>query len=360
MGCRPNECTAATVHRPYVPPVTPARPLSLALALLTLTCSTIQTGSPPPLQPASEQPITVQPDSTTEAQAAPPPNPDSPWRLLQGTTVKARYQGRDSLRSTRAIEVLESIGPLPGLNRSDLRATLTVAPTHAVWDSLLGGNVPEWTGGVAIAGRMEIIIPGGWRPIPVQEERRILGHEWAHLALAHEMGGLRIPRWFNEGYAEWAAGGWTDGGARKLALAFIFGRAPPLDSISLRWPRQSDSAHIAYLISASVVEYLVHSSGVIGLERFLTEWQRQASFDNAMLTVYGATFSQLESDWRKWAKKRYGWPMVLSQSLVFWAVLAVVLAGMVLIRRRHNRAQMAKLAAKEPPDAPAYWDAYWE
>ena len=285
-----------------------------------------------------------------------PADTTSAWRQLESPGFTARYQGGDSLRALRALETLEAVRNLPGLSETDTRATLTVAPTREVMDSLVGGRVPEWAGAVAIPGRMEMIVPSGrfW-PGSRVEEVRVLRHEWAHLALAHEMDRLRIPRWVNEGYAEWAAGGWLDGGGLNLSVALAFGGAPPLDSISLGWPRERVPAEVAYLLSASVIQYLVESSGIDGLEAFLSAWKENGSFADGMRDVYGAAPDQLEVAWRKWVKRRYGWLMVLSHSVVFWVVLAGALAAMLFVRRRHRREQMARLRAGEPPDAPAFW-----
>ena len=285
-----------------------------------------------------------------------PADTGSAWRYLESGGFTARYQGGDSLRAVRALETLVAAGPLPALSGSDARATLTVAPTREVMDSLVSGLVPEWAGAVAIPDRMEMIVPSGrfW-PGSRAEEVRVLRHEWAHLALAHEMGRLRIPRWFNEGYAEWAAGGWLEGGGLKLSLALAFGGAPPLDSISLGWPRERVPAEVAYLLSASVIQYLVESSGIDGLEAFIAAWKESGSFADGMREVYGASPGQLEGAWRKWVKRRYGWLMVLSHSTVFWLVLVGALAAMFFVRRRHRREQLARLRAGEPPDAPAFW-----
>lgn len=284
------------------------------------------------------------------------------WRYLEaagfvnGATVTARYQGPDSLRAVRAVAALAALGPLPALGEAEFHATLTVAPTRQVLDSLVAGRVPEWAGAVAIPGRMEIIVPSGrfW-PGSRREEVRVLRHEWAHLALAHEMGRLRIPRWFNEGYAEWAAGSWLENGGLKLGAALAFGGAPPLDSIAFGWPRNRVPAEVAYLLSASVIHYLVESSATDGLETFIAVWKRDGSFDDALREVYGATPAQLETDWRKWVGRRYGWLMVVSHSAVFWIVLVTALTAMFINRRRYRREQMARLRAGEPPDAPDYW-----
>ncbi len=279
-----------------------------------------------------------------------------PWREIAGRTVTARYQGRDSARAHRALVTIEALGPLPALGDPDLRALLTVAPTHAAMATLVGGRVPEWAGAVAIPARMEIIVPGGgWWPGDRIEEVRVLRHEWAHLALAHRMGRLRIPRWFNEGYAEWASGRWDEDGGLRLAFALASGNAPPLDSLALAWPRDALRADVAYLLSASVLQYLVESSGVRGLERFIAHWHDHESFEGALRVVYGATPGQLEADWRKWVRRRYGWLVILSNSAVFWSVLIALLSAMFLYRRRYRRLQMARLRATEPPDDPSWW-----
>ena len=279
------------------------------------------------------------------------------WRFLHGSALTARYQGSDSLRAARALSVLESLERLPGLTGPGPRVTVTIAPTRAAMDSLVGGRLPEWAGAVAIRERMEMVIPGGrfWPRTPL-DEVRVLRHEWAHLALAHEMAPLRIPRWFNEGYAEWSAGAWFDGGGWKLRVALAFGSAPPLDSIALDWPRDRVPAELAYLLSASVVQYLVEASGTRGLEAFLSEWRAVGSFDGAFRGVYGGTVAQLEDDWRKWVKRRYGWLAVIADSAVFWSVLAAGLVVMFVVRRRYRREQMARLRAGEPPDSPEYWN----
>ena len=283
-------------------------------------------------------------------------NTAAEWRQLEGDRVTARYQGGDSLRAARAVATLDGMGPLPALAATSLHATLTVAPSREVMDSLVGGRVPEWAGAVALSERMEMIVPSGrfW-PGSRVEEVRVLRHEWAHLALAHEMGRLRIPRWFNEGYAEWAAGSWREDGGLKLSLALAFGSAPPLDSIALSWPRDPVPAEVAYLLSASVIHYLVESSGTGGLEAFIAVWKQGGSFDRALREVYGTTPGQLETDWRKWVGRRYGWLAVLSHSAVFWTVLVAALSAMFLYRRRYRREQMARLRAGEPPDDPNFW-----
>jgi hypothetical protein len=282
---------------------------------------------------------------------------DRSFQWFPGPRVAVAYQESDSLRARQIGEFLQGLPPLPGLPDSlPSGLSLFIAPDQASFDELTGGAVPEWGAGVAIPSLNRIVIPGfgaqrtrGW------SEARVLKHEWAHLGLHQHLNGLRIPNWFNEGYAEWASGGWNPGEGWRLRVAFALGNAPPLDSLVLAWPRDAASAGLAYLLSATAVEYLVRESGERGLRLFLDRWRSERSFASALRNTYGLTVGQFEEDWKGYVRKRYGWLFVLSHSSVFWLSLTLALLVMVRIRRGRNREAMARLRAGEPPDRPAYW-----
>ncbi len=282
----------------------------------------------------------------------------SSFQWIQGDRVGVAFQGGDSLRARRIQTFLEGLPPLPGLPDSLPNGlSLFIAPNQSSFDSLTGGAVPEWGAGVAIPALGRIVVPGygsqrtrGW------SEARVLRHEWAHLGLHQALPGLRVPHWFDEGYAEWASGGWNAGEGWRLRVAFALGRAPPLDSLALGWPRDRASADLAYLLSATAVEYLIRESGERGLRLFLERWRAEGSFDTAMRGVYGLTLGQFEEDWKGYVRKRYGWLFVLSHSSVFWLTLTLALLAMVRIRRGRDREALARLRAGEPPDRPAFWD----
>lgn len=283
--------------------------------------------------------------------------PSPRFQIMEGPRASVAYGPGDSLRAVMVVRFLGEQPKLPGLP-SDLpqATTIYLAPDESAFDSLTGGYVPEWSAGVAIPGEGVVVLPPyGSERIQGWNERRVLRHEWAHLGLGQYLEGLRIPRWFQEGYAEWASGGWNAAEGWRLRIAFATGRAHSLDSLSLSWPRDRASAELAYMLSATAVEYLVYASGERGLELFLSAWREAGSFDRAIRRVYGVTQGQFEEDWRGYVKNRYGWFLVVTHSLVFWLFLTLVLLVMVWIRRRRNRLAMARLRATEPPERPAYW-----
>lgn len=278
---------------------------------------------------------------------------------VAGARARVLFQEGDRGVAERVRELLDTQAPLPGVREevpTGVRAIL--AHTPAAFDEAIGGAVPEWRAGVAIPVLNTLVMPTGEGVRVVDGEGlRTLRHEWAHLGLTAHLGpDLRIPRWFNEGYAQWASGGFETAGAWRLRILIAQGNAPAMDSLSLRWPAGREEARTAYLLAASAVTYLLESGGEDGLRIFLDRWREQRSFDAAFRETFGLTVGQFEEDWRRHVKDRYGWLFVLSHSSVFWLFLALVLLFMVRGRRAYNRQKLARLRAGEIPDAPAYWE----
>lgn len=288
----------------------------------------------------------------------PPVLDERTYRELRGRAVRVLFAPDDSLSAPRVLALLERQPPLPGLpDSTPSGVTVVLAHSPAAFDTLTAGRVPEWRAGVAIPGAGMLIIPSGeGRPLFDAEGRRVLRHEWAHLGLHQYLGDLRVPRWFDEGYAQTASGGWDATEAWRLRILIALGRVPPLDSLALGWPRDRASAEAAYLLAASALGYLLEESGERGLASLLERWRAQRSFDAALRETYGVTSGQLEEDWRAWVKARYGWLFVLTHSAVFWMLLALLLLLMMRTRRGYNRERMARLRAHEAPDQPAFWE----
>ncbi|MFW6331465.1 MAG: peptidase MA family metallohydrolase, partial [Gemmatimonadota bacterium] len=299
-----------------------------------------------------------------------------PWLGAACTLLAAPASAQDAIRAgpvalhywpgqrplaERILERLADQPSLPALPDTFLYGgdvDVFLAPDPARWDSLTGGAAPEWGAGIAAPAEGLIVLPTfDWERTPPHTIYRTLRHELAHVALQRFLGTTRVPRWFSEGYAQWAAGEWRWDSAWQLRMAFVRRDSPPLDSLNLQWPVAEADARLAYLLAASALAYLVEQSGERGLRIFLDRWRQQVDFDAAFRTTFGLTVGQFEEDWRAHVKRTYGWTVALGHSMFFWLVAALVLIGLFIIRRRRDRARLARLRATEPPDEPAYWES---
>lgn len=280
-----------------------------------------------------------------------------PPRVLGQGNVSFRYWP-ESEALTRALA--GTVRPLPVLPANILDAPpaieVQLAPDEERFAALTGGRAPDWGAGVAFPESGVIVLPayasgrGGTHTLD-----QVLRHELAHVALQRFVGGSRVPRWFSEGYAVWAAGQLDPDAGWFLRLAFVTGRAPPLDSLILGWPAGAIDARVAYLLSASAVRWLHEQGGDRVFSIFLNEWRETSDFEGALRQVYGLNLGTLERDWSRSVRRRYGWLLFLAQTAVIWTIIGTLLLVLVIIRRRRDKARMARLVASEIPDDPAYW-----
>jgi hypothetical protein len=234
---------------------------------------------------------------------------------------------------------------LPGFGRGAVpdSTTIVLAPTPRAFSEATGGGAPEWAGGVAIPDLRLIVLPS----YPLADVRSAdaaatLRHEIAHVALAQRLP-QPIPRWFQEGYAEVAAGSWDVESGWTLRVAFMLNRAPPLDSLALAWPRTAGRARLAYLLSATMVDHLRRRTGDEGFALLLQNWRREGTLDQAVRVTWGMTMGQLEDEWRKDVRRRYGWLSIAANVGIVWFVVMLLGFLALIPRRRRNRERIAAM-----------------
>ena len=260
----------------------------------------------------------------------------------------------------RLLELAGRAPPLPALPADILTRgaaiEIILAPDESRFAEFTGGRAPDWGAGVAFPARRLIVLPAyGSSRGNVQNLPSVLRHELAHVALHDFLDPAPLPRWFSEGYATWAAGQLDAEAGWILRLAFLTGRAPPLDSLILDWPAHSADARVAYLLSASAVSWLHERGGERALRLFLVRWKESGNLEDALRANYGLTLGQLERYWGQSVRRRYGWLLFFAQTSVAWALLTMLALALFVIRRRRDRAKMERLRASELPDDPAWW-----
>lgn len=237
----------------------------------------------------------------------------------------------------------------PGLGRRDPGPLqLIVVPDRRLMDSLSAGRAPSWGAAVALPGARTILLRADGTDL-----YGTLRHELAHLALHHALS-VRVPLWFDEGYASWAAGEWDRLGALELNLAVVRGAVPDLTGLDGALRGSENTADVAYALAASAVTELARRNPSRTLTPLLQQLTRGTDFEAAVHATTGLTLSQFELEWRRTLRQRYSvatWLLAGGG----WGVLALVLWILVWRRRKADSARRSALDEgwEIPPESAA-------
>jgi hypothetical protein len=177
---------------------------------------------------------------------------------------------------------------------------------------------------------------------------RTLRHELAHLAL-HEAVSGRLPLWFDEGYATWAAGEWERLGLLELNLAVVRGAVPDLRGLDGALRGTSTTADAAYALAASAVTELARRNPSGTLTPLLDRLGRGEDFESTVLATTGLTLDRFELEWRRSLRQRYNvgaWLLAGGG----WGILALVV--WLLLRRRRAADRPRREALNEGWEIP--------
>jgi len=232
----------------------------------------------------------------------------------------------------------------PGLGRRGPGAfRLVVVPDAEALRRWSGGRAPRWGAALALPRSRTILIRADVDPSTT------LQHELAHLVL-NEAIRSRVPLWFDEGYAVWAAGEWGLMNQLSLNLAVATSATPSLDTLNLALRGGEVEVSAAYPLAASAVLELArrNPSGSIGplVERLAAG----EDFAEAVHATTGLTLDRYDEAWQKMVRRRFSvvtWLMAGGAWLIFGLVLVV---GMRLRRRADRPRRLALDQGWELPE----------
>ena len=237
-------------------------------------------------------------------------------------------------------ETADRAAPFPGIGTlPDRPVRVVLAPNRTIYDSVTRGRMPAWSEGAALPDAGMVVLLADKDP---DRLAGVLRHELAHVALRWRLG-RRAPLWFEEGYAAVAAGEWSRLDALQLNWRVARGALPTLEELdaALRGPRAD--AEGAYALATTAVLLLQRWGGPQGLTRLIDELHRDAGFEAAVRATFYITGDEFEARWQRDVRSRYGWLSWASGVGLFWALAAMLLIGLVALRRRRDRLRRARL-----------------
>ncbi len=196
---------------------------------------------------------------------------------------------------------------------------------------------PDWAGGLAVPSRRLIFIR---RDLSGEEYDRVdglLAHELVHIALAdaHGAGAAAIPRWWEEGLAQWIAGRARPLDTPDLRPAATFGWLLDFDELTTAFPEGEGAASKAYAQADSFVRFIARTYGGADVRKITNALLAGMSLDSAMTAVTSRSLAAQGNLWRAELRADRAWMFdVAVQGAVALALLCVVVLA---TRRRLSR-----------------------
>lgn len=273
---------------------------------------------------------------------------DQPRAVQVGQVTAVAWPAQMSLAVELARRAAQST-EWPGLGRRDPGPLqLIVVPDGRRLDSLSSGRAPSWGAAVALPGARTILLRADGDDL-----YGTLRHELAHLTL-HQAVSVRVPLWFDEGYASWAAGEWDRLGTLELNLAVVRGAVPDLRGLDGALRGSANTADVAYALAVSAVTELSRRNPSRTLTPLLQQLMAGVDFEASVHATTGLTLGQFEQEWRRALRRRYSvanWLLAGGG----WGILALILWALVRRRRKADSVRRAALDQgwEIPPESAA-------
>jgi hypothetical protein len=170
-----------------------------------------------------------------------------------------------------------------------------------------------------------------------------LKHELCHLLLHRYIQNGKLPKWLDEGIAQWASGGLADillvQKQSELDAAMLSGRYLAFRTISKRFPLDEASLTLAYEQSRSLVDYMVKEYGWDGLLQVLNYLKSGDDIEQAVQKAFSIPFEKLETKWFNGFQNRMTWLLFLANNIyeiIFFVASLALILGFIraFIRKR--------------------------
>lgn len=174
--------------------------------------------------------------------------------------------------------------------------------------------------------------------------RTTLKHELCHLLLHDYVAHGTLPRWLDEGIAQWSSDGMAEIIMKRnrfiLRRAALTGRYIPLEHLENYFPAEENALLLAYEESKSIVEYIIEHHGMKALMNILEHLRNGDTVTDAVLTSLSIPLSELETDWQDDLRRKTSWLSFVSrylyEILFFMAAMLSIWGFAKLLKKRRD------------------------
>ena len=265
---------------------------------------------------------------------------EAPERLDRGRFTILFYP-HDRLLATSLAAHAVRTDSFPGLPRSSQHVTIAVAPDARRFREWAGG-APEWGSAVAFPESRRVVLQGSRASSEAGDPLNVLRHELAHLALHERLGGLP-PRWFDEGYASYAAREWGREEVLATNVALALRGMPTLDELDRQFEGGTTAAQSAYALAYRAVAELALIGRDQGLALLFEHWRATGSFERGLRRAFGMTSADFEKRWQDRTATQYGVLAIAGNLTLGGLFLLFVIAPLYVIRKRRDRRRLERM-----------------
>ncbi len=228
------------------------------------------------------------------------------------------------------------------------RIEVYVAPDAASFSRSQPGAPPDWADGTAwpTSGLIFLKSPT-FRPGTAETLETVLDHELVHVLLGSAFGARPVPRWLQEGLAQFYAGEIGPQLADQLSDGMFGGGLMGFRQLASGFPADAVRARMAYAESADLVSWIAATHGEAALRTMISALAHGESLDNATRLATGLGVDALDSAWRKRMERSGLWFKGLVNSDVWWGLGAVALGVAWWRRRKRDRERRIRWAREE-------------
>lgn len=169
----------------------------------------------------------------------------------------------------------------------------------------------------------------------------VLKHELFHLYIHQHIRDVPIPRWLEEGVAQWVSDGVAEiiqpQRGSLLKRAAFQGRFIPLRYLEKGFPPGKQELILAYEQSRSITDYMIEQAGRRGLVLLLHTMASGIPVEEAIPRVFSSSLPSLEKTWQQSLARKTNWLVYVSIYLyeILFAGMAVLsILGFIRIIRK--------------------------
>lgn len=273
--------------------------------------------------------------------AAPAPAPPVEWIAVEGVNLYG-YAHPDDRRALERL-VAAADRSIPTIARRlavpvGHKMHLYLADTQERFHTMQPGNAPDWADGTAWPHRSLIYLRSPRiRPGTADPLEQVLDHEIVHVLLGQAFGPKPVPRWLQEGMAQWVAGEYDPAVVEKLAKGMLGGGLLTLDDLTSGFPADPVRATLAYAQSADLIVFIVAEYGEETLQQIIHEMAAGTPVRAAFRKAIGGDPDALDAAWRGRLEESNLWLTALTDTTVWWGLAAgLAVVGSLMVRRRNK------------------------